>query len=87
MQVNQYTVNDHDIAQIAAFLRENHKKGERIAGSKDMLRAWAVDAEFQISEGNPASIEIRSFDAISGHTENFTVSDDGLDCIPVEIEE
>ena len=52
-----------------------------------MIRAWAQDAEFQLGEGNQASIEIRAFDSISGHTENYTITDAGLDSEIVEIEE
>jgi hypothetical protein len=86
MKIKQYSVNEKGIAEIQAFLAEKHKLG----GDQfdlSMLQAWAHDAEFQLSEGNSASIEIRSFDSISGHTENYTISPDGLDCEEIEIEE
>lgn len=79
-----YTVNNIGIAEIAEFLKNNHKKGDIISESKDMLNAWAAEAEFQIAEGNPASIEIRSFDSVHGRTQEFTISDDGLDAIENE---
>lgn len=83
----QYTVNDNGIAQIAEFLRNNHKKGEMIAENADMLRAWAADAEFQLGQGNPASIEISSFDSLRGYTQSYNISDEGLDSEEIEIEE
>ena len=86
MKVKQYSVNEKGLAEIHAFLAEKHKLGGDHFDSS-MLRAWAQDAEFQLGEGNPASIEIRSFDSVSGHTENYTISPEGLDCEEVEIEE
>lgn len=86
MKARIYTVNDNGLNQIHQFLAEHHKKGGDHF-DKDMLRSWAADAEFQLSEGNPARIEIRSFDSVSGHTEEFTISDEGLDFEEVEIEE
>ena len=80
------TINATGLAEIQAFLAAYHKKGGDHF-TKDMLRAWADDAEFQLSEGNGADIEIKSWDAVSGHTETFTVSDAGIDTEFVEIEE
>lgn len=74
------TINAAGIHEISAFLAEHHKKGGEHF-TADMLRAWAADAEFQLAEGNSASIEIRSFDSVSGHTETFTVSDAGIDSV------
>jgi len=81
------SVNANGIAQIAAFLLENHKKGEAISNDPAMLRAWAADAEFSLSEGNDASIEIRSFDSVHGRTQTFTISAEGSDSAEVEINE
>ena len=69
-------VNAAGLAEIHAFLAEHHKLGGDHF-TPEMLRAWADDAEFQLAEGNGASIEIRSWDSASGHTETFTVSDAG----------
>ena len=80
------TVNATGLKEIAEFLADKHKLGGEHF-TDDMLRAWAQDAEFQLGEGNPASIEIRSFDSISGHTENYTITDAGLDSKVVEIDE
>lgn len=81
------TVNANGIKQLAAFLLENHKLGERISGDSTMLQAWADEAEFSLSEGNDAGIEIKSFDSVYGRTQTFTVSQDGLDSTEVEIDE
>lgn len=86
MKIKQYTVNSKGLKEIHRFLAENHKKGGDHF-DEEMLRAWARSAEFQLSEGNSASIEIRSSDSVSGHTENMTISDEGLDCEEIEIEE
>ena len=79
-------MNEQGLNEIKEFLASNHKKGGDHF-TREMLQAWAADAEFQLREGNPAMIEIRSFDAVSGHTETFTLSDAGLDCAEIEIEE
>lgn len=83
----QYSVNPNGIAQIAAFLKENHKKGEMISENADMLAAWAQDAEFQLSQGNPALFEIKSVDSIRGRTQEFTISSDGIDSEQIEVDE
>lgn len=73
-----YTVNATGLAEIKEFLADNHKLGGDHFTS-DMLRAWAADAEFQLREGNTPSIEIKSWDALSGHTETYAITDAGLD--------
>lgn len=85
MKVINYTVNDQGMKEILDFLAENHKKG-RAHFNPDMLRAWAKEAEFQLAEGNPASIEIRSWDSVHGVTQEFTISESGIDSETVEIE-
>lgn len=71
------TINAIGLAEIHAFLAAHHKLGgEHFTPA--MLRAWAADAEFQLAEGNPACIEIPSWNTISGHTEEFTVSNAGI---------
>ena len=49
-------VNDIGLAEIADFLATWHTGCAN--PSREQLRAWADDAEFQIAEGNPAMIEI-----------------------------
>ena len=73
-----YTVNAAGLAEIQEFLADNHKLGGDHF-TADMLRAWAADAEFQLAEGNSPTIEIKSRDTLSGHTETYTISDAGLD--------
>ena len=86
MQVTNYTVNEQGLNEIKEFLAANHKKGGDYF-DRDMLLAWAADAEFQLAEGNSATIEIKSWNSIHGHTQEFTISDAGLDVETVEIEE
>ena len=78
MQVAIKTINSIGIAEIQAFLTARHKLGGDHF-TPAMLCAWAKDAEFQLGEGNSATIEIKSREAVSGHTETFTVSDAGID--------
>lgn len=86
MKIKQYRVNETGLAEIHAFLAENHKLG---GGHFDasMLLAWANEAEFQISECGRASIEIQSRSSISGNAENYVISDEGLDCEEIDVEE
>ncbi|HZS79841.1 MAG TPA: hypothetical protein VFA14_00180 [Herbaspirillum sp.] len=79
MKITNYTINTNGLAQIAEFLRANHKKGEMIAEDQSMLYAWAADAEFQLDQGNPAMIEIKVWDSIHGRTQTFNISNDGVD--------
>lgn len=71
-------VNATGLAEIKAFLAENHRLGGDHFTDK-MILAWAAEAEFQIGEGNPASIEVRSFDSVSGHTVTYDISEAGQD--------
>lgn len=73
-----YTINDRGLNEIAGFLGARHKLG-RDHFDRSMLLAWASDAESQLSDGNSPTIEIRSWDTHSGHTETHTISDDGFD--------
>lgn len=52
--------------------------------TQDMLLAWAAEAEFQLAEGNPASIEIKSWDSVHGYVQQYEISDAGLDAQVVE---
>ena len=86
MKYTRKTVNAAGLKEIHAFLAENHKLGgDHFTPS--MLRAWAADAEFQLEEGNPATIEIKSWDSVHGHTQEFTISEAGLGSEMVEIDE
>ena len=78
MQVAIQSINSIGIQEIHAFLSECHKLGGDHF-TPAMLLAWAQDAEFQMSEGNSPTVEIKSWDAVSGHTEICTVSAAGID--------
>lgn len=69
-------VNSQGIEEIRLFLVENHKKGDCF--TDDMLHAWASDAEFQLSEGNPACIEIKARDSVHGYAQEYRISAEGL---------
>ena len=71
-----HTINDLGLNEIKEFLAKNHKKGDVF--DREMLLAWAAEAEFQLSEGNPAVIEIRAWDTLSGRTEEYRISDHGV---------
>ena len=86
MKCTIYSINEIGLNEIKEFLAANHKKGGDHF-SQEMLLAWAADAEFQLREGNPASIEIRSFDCVHGRTVDYTISTDGLNSEIVEIEQ
>ncbi|MBP3980885.1 hypothetical protein J8G26_09105 [Acidovorax sp. JG5] len=86
MQYTNYSVNAQGLNEIKEFLANNHKKGGDHF-DRDMLLSWAADAEFQLSQGNSATIEIKSWDTLSGHTEEFTVSAAGIDAEQIEIDE
>jgi len=81
LPVGRVAINAAGLAEIAAFLGRCHRLG-REHFTPAMLRAWAADAEFQLSEGNAPTIELRSWDALSGHAETFTVSAAGLSWEP-----
>ena len=86
MQAALKTINTNGLKEIHVFLASNHKHGSDHFNDA-MLRAWAVDAEFSLAEGNDASIEIKATDSIHGRTQTFTVSDAGIDAQMVEIDE
>ena len=79
MKIQQaQTVNEAGLNEIKEFLAAHHKKGGDYF-TLEMLQAWASDAEFSFTEGNGATIEIRSWDSANNRTETFTVSPEGLD--------
>jgi hypothetical protein len=79
-------INAAGIEEIREFLAKNHKKPEGFFNAS-MLRAWAADAENQLSNSNPPTIEISCASSASGHTETYTVSDAGVDFADHEIDE
>lgn len=86
MKITTYTVNEQGLSEIKEFLAANHKKGGDHF-DREMLEAWAQEAEFQLGEGNPASIEIKAYESIHGRTQEYTISDAGLDAHTEEIDD
>ena len=86
MKFTKKTVNAQGLQEIKTFLADNHKKGDEHF-NKEILKAWASDAEFQLAEGNPPTIEIKAYDSVHGCTQEYTISDQGLDSEIIEIEE
>ena len=86
MKTTIKTINAAGLLEIRDFLGEFHKLGgDHFTDS--MIRAWAADAQFQLAEGNPAAIEIRSYDSTTGATVSGEIRDAGIDCAEVEIDE
>jgi hypothetical protein len=83
------TINAAGIQEIKEFLQANHKLcvADPDYFDAEMLNAWAAKAEFQLGEGNSPSVEIKSYDSVSGATIEYTISDAGVDCSDVEIDD
>lgn len=73
------TVNAAGLAEIRTILSKHHRRGDNF--TDDMIRGWARDVEFQLSEGNSPCFEIREWDSIHGRTQEFTLSDAGIDTL------
>lgn len=82
MKIVTYRINEQGLREIEDFLKDNHKLGNQMDRSN--LLAWALEAERQADQGNPPSIEIKSWDSVYGRTQEFTLSSDGFD---VEVED
>ena len=70
-------INELGLCEIDGFLTDNHRLGAR-GFDRSMLDAWARDAEFSMSEGNPPTIEIQARDSVHGVTQTYTISDAGI---------
>ena len=79
--MHYYTINQTGVDEIKGFLSAAHKPH---FFDQNMLNAWASAAEFQLGEGNPASIEISQHHSQSGRTETFTVSAAGIDAHEID---
>lgn len=71
------TINSAGLAAIREFLSAHHKRGRTMTAA--MMSAWATEAEQSMLDGNPAMIEIRAVDAITGQPVTFTVPPTGVD--------
>lgn len=72
------TVNETGLAEIRAFLTEEHKRGGDY-WTDSMLSAWASEAEEHMSAGNPPTIEIKAHESVRGEVMEFEVSEAGID--------
>ena len=86
MKAEFLTVNNVGLTEIWNFLAANHKEGGDHF-NHEMLTAYAKEAEFQVSEGNPPCIELRSWESISNTTIEFQISAAGIDSEMIEIDE
>ena len=71
-------INDKGLQQIAEFLASTHRKGSKIVNDDDMLLAWVADAEYSLINHDIARLEVKCWDSVTGHTEVFTVADEGV---------
>lgn len=84
MKAIRKTVNESGLKEIHEFLKKNLKGGAEWFG-KEELHAWAEQADFQIGEGNPPTIEIKSWDSIHGYTQEYEISESGLDSEEIDL--
>jgi hypothetical protein len=80
--IHQYfTVNAIGRAEIVEFLNKYHKRP-----ADQRINAWVEAAESNMTNNgsNHANIEIRFFDAVSGHVESLTLEGDALTTNEIE---
>ena len=70
-------INKTGREEIASFLDAHHVSGHLFGEAE--IAAWAAEAEEQMGEGNPPTIEIPARNSITGATETYTVSNAGVD--------
>lgn len=85
MKIVTHQVNEQGLREIENFLKENHKLGNQMDRSN--LIAWAMEAEWQADQGNPPCIEIKSWDSLTGRTQEFQISDKGIDILEEDVED
>lgn len=73
----EYIINAKGHAEIEAFLNARHKKAGQF--THEMIQAWASEAEAHANNGSGAFIELKAWEAASGHAEEFEISDAGVD--------
>lgn len=74
-------VNATGLAEIKSFLRRRHFVQD---WEKNYLRALAERAERQMARGSPPVIELKAWESLSGHVEEFQISDAGITTIHEE---
>jgi hypothetical protein len=71
-------VNAHGKHEIATFLLNNHVRGLALYCVPAVLNAWAREAEFSLSEGNAALIEISARNSLQSRAQTYTLTSKGL---------
>jgi hypothetical protein len=73
--ITTYSISEAGLAFLADELNQRHKKFSAspldltLKIDRGILAAWAADAEARMDAEEPPEVEIRSSDAVSGHTE------------------
>lgn len=80
-----YSINATGIAEIADFLRREHRLGRSRSFTLPELRLWAEDAESRLDSGRPATIELESYEARRGLAVSYPISSAGIDATEVEV--
>lgn len=86
MKITTYSINENGLNQIHAHLAASHKLGGDHF-TRDMLLAWAADAERNMNDDGRGEFEIRAWDSVSGSTELCRITGEGFDAEETEIEE
>lgn len=81
MTNHYYTISEAGRFEIQAWLNRYHKNS-----NYQNLDAWVEAAETNMANNSPdcASVEISSFDSISGHVESLTIEGEGLTAHEIE---
>lgn len=74
-----FVINQNGRSQIRNFLQDNMKDFTDSYICEDALDYWCQQAEFQLSEGNGATIELKPWEAWKGYTIEFSISGEGID--------
>jgi len=71
-------INDNGLEQIKAFLIKHHASGGTDL-ERHILESWGYDAEYEMSNGRPPCIHLRSWEAIDGCARDFLITNEGID--------
>jgi len=61
---------------IQEWIKATHNADHPFSYDSRACEAWCNEAEEQMAQGNPPTVEMPSNATASGHTETFTVPDD-----------
>ncbi len=68
--------------EIAQIIRNNQINGESLSNDSRAIEARLNEAEFQLGEGNPASIEIKARDSVHGVVQDIELSPACVEKVP-----